>query len=342
MAVKTLFIRQAPAVLEVADGQTLLEAALAQDVPYPHGCRAGRCGACKSRLVAGEVDLLPHSRHALTDDEKAGGLILACRAVPRTDVAVAWVASDLAALPPSCMREGVVLSIDALTHDIRRVRIGLTDGAPLAFAAGQYADIRFGNAPARSYSMANPPGDPVLEFHIRRVPGGVVSGHVHTVLKPGDPVTLEIPRGASHLRDGHCGPMLCLAGGSGLAPIKAIVETALALGMRQPIHVYFGAREEHDLYLTGHFQDLARRHANLCFVPVLSEARATRHRRGLVTRAAAEDLPRLHGWKVYAAGPPAMVDAAMEMAFARGLAAEDLHADVFFTPDALAPAGGEA
>ena len=336
MSIKTIDIRQARIRLPAQEGQTILEAALQHGVCYPHGCRSGRCGSCKTRLIEGEVDMLQHTRYALTDEERAGGFILACRAVPRTDVAVAWLGDDdEAAAAPAQAFEATIVALDDLTHDIKRLRVR-PDGAAPDFAAGQYADIRFGQLPARSYSMANRPGEPELEFHIRRVPGGVVSSHLHTAVRAGDRVALQAPRGASHLRACHRGPMLCIAGGSGLAPIKSIVETALAHGMQQAIHVYFGARAQQDLYLLDHFEALVRRHRNLVFIPVLSEARSDTHRVGFVTRAAADDLPDLRGWKAYVAGPPTMVEAAMQMACSRGLGAQDMHADVFYTPETSA------
>lgn len=340
MATKLVDIRQARTTLEVPDGQTILDAALAAGIPYPHGCRSGRCGSCKSRLIEGEVELLQHSRFALTDEEKTAGLILACRALPQTNTAVAWLGSeDDDDVQPPRRLVGIVTCLDDLTHDIKLVRIKPHDGAPLLFTAGQYAQVGFDGAPARSYSMANWHGDDGLEFHIRRVPGGITSEHVHSGLKIGDKATLEFPMGSSYLRQHHSGPILCIAGGSGLAPIKSIAETALAHGMKQPIHVYFGVRAERDLYLVEHFEALAERHSNLTFAAVLSEAHTSRHRSGFVTQAVANDLDDFDGWKTYVAGPPPMVDAAMDLVFARGLRKEDIHADVFFTPEELrAPA----
>lgn len=316
MTAKLVDIRQARTSLEVQDGQTVLDAALAAGIPYPHGCKSGRCGSCKSRLIEGEVELLQHSRFALTDEEKADGLILACRALPQTDAAVAWLGSDDDDAQPPRHLNGIVTYLDDLTHDIKLVRVAPEDGASLLFTAGQYAQVGFNGVPARSYSMANWHGDDGLEFH-----------------RTGDKATLEFPLGSSSLRLHHSGPILCIAGGSGLAPIKSIVETALAHGMKQPIHVYFGVRVERDLYLVEHFQVLAKRHPNLTFAPVLSEAQSAPYRSGFVTQVVAEDLSDLDGWKAYVAGPPPMVDAAMEVAFARGLRKENMHADVFFTPE---------
>jgi ferredoxin-NAD(P)+ reductase (naphthalene dioxygenase ferredoxin-specific) len=336
MTARFVDIRQARSILNVQEGQTVLDAALAAGIPYPHGCRSGRCGSCKSRLIEGEVELLQHSRFALTEEEKAGGLILVCRAVPQTNAAVAWLGSDDDdAVEPSRRLAGIVTHLDDLTHDIKSVRIAPADGSPLLFTAGQYAQVGFAGVPARSYSMASRHGDDSLEFHIRRVPDGVTSAHVHDALKAGDKVDLEFPLGSSYLRQHHSGPILCIAGGSGLAPIKSIVETALAHGMRQPIHVYFGVRAERDLYLVQHFQALAERHANLTFAPVLSEAQSAQYRSGFVTQAVAGDVSDLDGWKAYVAGPPPMVDAALEMAFERGMRREDMHADVFFSPERL-------
>ncbi len=331
MTAKRVDIRQARASLSVKSGQTILDAALVAGIPFPHGCRSGRCGSCKSRLIAGEVEMLQHSRFALTEEEKAAGLILACRARPVTDATVAWLDED--DIQPSRRVNGLVTAIEDLTHDIKLVRITPETSDPLLFTAGQYAQIGFDGVPVRSYSMANGHGDAALEFHIRRVPGGITSDHVHRTLKIGDPATLDLPLGASFLRQHHNGPILCVAGGSGLAPIKAIVEAALSQGMGQPIHVYFGVRAERDLYLVEHFQALAKRHQSLVFTPVLSEERSARYRSGFVAEAVAEDRSDLDGWKAYVAGPPPMVDATMHVAFERQLRAEDLHADVFFTPE---------
>lgn len=328
-------IRQAGRVITVPEGRTILEVALAEEIAYPHGCRSGRCGSCKSRLVSGEVDLLEHTRFALSDEEKAQGLILACRALPRSDAFVAWLGGDeeLADHPRRRLRCRVV-GIEDATHDIKRVRLAVEDGAPLLFSAGQYARVTFPGAPPRDYSMASWPGEPELEFHIRRIPGGAATVRVHARLKLGDRVAVDGPLGSSYLREKHAGPILCIAGGSGLAPIKSIVETALGQGMKQPIHVYFGARTERDLYLVDHFEGLEARHTNLTFTPILSAASPQpRWRTGFVTDAIVQDLQDLDGWKAYVAGPPVMVDAAIEVTTSRGLRPQDLHADVFFTPE---------
>jgi CDP-4-dehydro-6-deoxyglucose reductase/ferredoxin-NAD(P)+ reductase (naphthalene dioxygenase ferredoxin-specific) len=178
------------------------------------------------------------------------------------------------------------------------------------------------------------PGDTEIEFHIRRIPGGATSERIASALRVGDPVEVRGPLGSSYLREHHTGPILAVAGGSGLAPVKSIVETALAHGLRQPIRLYFGVRSERDLYLVDHFERLANAYDSLTFIPVLSEEPGSdRFRTGFVTDAIASDIRDLDGWKAYLAGPPAMIDAAGPLLIERGLRMEDMHADVFFTPE---------
>lgn len=322
----------------VADVQTILSAALAEGIDYPHGCKSGRCGNCKSRLASGDVDLLDHSRFALPAEERDAGLILACRAVPQGPVSVAWLEDEDAVSHPVQDMSAEVVETGFLTHDILRLRVRV-DGAPLLFAPGQYATLKLPDVPARDYSMANSPGADTLEFHVRRVPGGRTSTTIHDRLRVGDRLGITGPRGAAHLRSGHTGPILAVAGGSGLASILSILESAVAQGMRQPIRVYVGGRDERDLYGLDWLAALAERYGNTTVTPVLSAPSAPTHRRtGFLHAAVRADLQDLDGWKVYTAGPPMMTDALTEVVLASGLQPADLHADVFFTPEDVAGA----
>lgn len=319
---------QAGQIIELEPGQTILAGALAKGVPFPHCCRSGQCGQCKSRLIEGEVLLLDHTEFALSREEKADGQILACCAVPQGPVSVEWLDKPD---HPNRKLQCRVSDIEALTHDIVRIRLDL-GGQPFSFSAGQHARISLGGLPARDYSMANCPDQNELEFHIRHAPDGKTSSFIHSKLNPDDSLTLEGPFGTSHLRQDHSGPILAVAGGSGLAPIHSIVSTALELGMEQPIHVYFGARAERDLYMLDRFQLLTDRHPNLRFMPVLSEQPSEHFRTGIVSAAIAEDFDGLQEWKAYVSGPPPMVKATMLVLAAAGLESRNLHADVFSTP----------
>jgi CDP-4-dehydro-6-deoxyglucose reductase/ferredoxin-NAD(P)+ reductase (naphthalene dioxygenase ferredoxin-specific) len=327
----TVAVRQHSTPVVVSEGDTILEAALAQGVPYPHGCRSGNCGACKSRLESGDVELAAYSEFALSDEERAQGLILACRAMPWSDAVVSWLESEEVVLHPERRLACRVVGIEAMTHDITGVRLAVESGGPFIFSAGQYASVRFADLPARDYSMANRPDKSELEFHIRRMGAGSVSAHVAEHLRLGDRVMVRGPFGTSYLRDKHTGPIIAIAGGSGLAPIKSIIDTALHQGLRQPMQLFFGARDERDIYLEDHFTMLAARHANFRFIPVLSAPSAPTARRvGLVHEAAA-DLDALDGAKAYLAGPPPMVEAATILLLERGVRRADIHADAFYT-----------
>jgi len=313
---------------------TILDAALDAGIDYPFGCQSGSCGACKTRLISGEVELADHTELALNAKEREAGLILACRATPKTDCTVVFLEDSEAHRHPVRTLAGQVVATERLTHDILLVRIGFKGGeAPLAFSAGQFASLSFPGAPARDYSMANTPGGETLEFHIRHIPNGVVSTLVHRADIVGQPVTVKGPYGVSYLRHEHAAPFLAAAGGSGLAPIASIVETALQLGMRQRIMLYFGARTERDLYYVERFEHLARTFPNLQYVPVLSmtDASETRLRTGFLADAIRADHSDLRGWKTYIAGPPPMVDTVTEAVRALGVAPGDCHTDPFFT-----------
>jgi CDP-4-dehydro-6-deoxyglucose reductase/ferredoxin-NAD(P)+ reductase (naphthalene dioxygenase ferredoxin-specific) len=187
--------------------------------------------------------------------------------------------------------------------------------------------------------MANVPGDPLLEFHVRRTEGGAVSAHVAGKLRVGDAVRVEGPFGTSYLRETHRGPIIAVAGGSGMAPIKSVVEHALHKGLPQHIYFYFGVRSPRDLYLHDHFAALAERHKNLHFMPVLSETEDQGLRYGLVHEAVAQDFDEFDGCKAYLAGPPVMVEAATRLFEERGMRRVDIHADAFYTAAEMAQAG---
>lgn len=282
--------------------------------------------------------MLEHSRFALPHEERDGGLILACRAVPKGPVSVTWLEDEDAISHPVRDMSAEVVGTGLLTHDILRLRLRV-DGAPLLFASGQYATLKLPGVPARDYSMASSPGADVLEFHVRRVSDGRTSTAIHDRLRAGDRVRVTGPRGSAHLRTGHTGPILAVAGGSGLAPILSILESAVAQGLRQPIRVYVGGRDERDLYGLDRLATLAARHGNMTVTPVLSAPSAPTDRRtGFLHAAVRADLHDLDGWKVYTAGPPVMIDALTGVVLASGLQRADLHADVFFTPENAAGA----
>jgi naphthalene 1,2-dioxygenase ferredoxin reductase component len=330
--VATVRIRQWPTPIGLAPGEAVLDAALAAGVPYPHGCQSGNCGACKSLLLSGAVEMTPYSEFALTDEEKAQGLVLACRSMADDDIEIAWMEGEDLALHALRALDCRVEGLQRLTHDITAVTLAIEAGGPFDFTAGQFARVSFPGQKPRDFSMANTPDAGHLVFHIRHMPGGAVSAFVANELRVGMPVQVAGPFGIAHYRDAHTGPILLLAGGSGLAPIASILETALARGRRGPIHLYFGARDERDVYLEERFRALAAEHANLTYTVVLSQPEGpTQRRTGFLHEAVAADFQTLDGAKAYVAGPPVMVEAVTPVLVRRQMRREDIHADAFYT-----------
>ena len=320
-------------------GQTVLEALLAHGVGFAYSCQAGNCGTCRCELVSGDITELEYSEHALSAEERSRGIVLACRLQVWSNVVVRRLDPEDFVVHPSRVMRCKVVDLTALTHDILRLRMDIVAGGPFAFSAGQFASLEFPVAPGfvRDYSMANRADEKLLEFHIRILPAAnSVSRRAAAALKPGDLVKVCGPLGTSYLRAQHAGPMLCIAGGSGLAPIKSIVETALEGGFGQPVHLYFGVRAERDVYFEAQLAELQRRFPSFKAHIVLSEpgaqgaASLLPRRVGFVTAAVAADFPVLAGFKAYLAGPPPMVDAATALVRERGVESRDIHADAFF------------
>jgi len=322
-----------PQTAPALTGETILESLLQAGIAFPHNCQSGNCGACKCELIEGDILDLPYSEYALSSDERSRNLILACRTQVWGDCSVRMLeAEDMVAHPSRVMRCRVA-GIADLTHDIRELKLAIEAGGPYTFSAGQHARLKFGpGIPERSYSMANTPNQGLLEFHIRQVPRGLASGYVFTSLHLGAEVTVSGPLGNAYLRQNHGGPILAVAGGSGLAPIKSIIETALASDPSRELHLYFGSRDERDIYLESHLNELVRAFPNLLLNIVLSQPSGpTARRTGTVVDAVMADLKSFDGFKAYVAGPPPMVEAMQRELLDRGMALRDIHADAFYS-----------
>lgn len=333
MSASIRILTEPPQIIAATMGETILTNALQAGIFFPHNCQSGNCGACKCELVDGDVLELPYSEYALSAEERSRNLILACRAQIWGDCTVRLLEAEEAVLHPSRVMRCRVDAITDLTHDIRGLKLSILVGGPYTFTAGQHAHLKFGpGIPERNYSMANHPADDVLEFHIRAVPRGQASGYVFTSLHAGAEVKVSGPLGNAYLRENHRGPILAVAGGSGMAPIKSICDTALQNDPERKIHLYFGVRDERDVYLEPYLQELTRRHPNFSFDIVLSQPlQKTSRRRGLIGDAVAADLASFDGYKAYVAGPPPMVEAVQQFLLGRGMALRDIHADAFYS-----------
>ena len=316
----------------VEPGETILAAALRQGHPLPYSCRNGSCGACKGRVLAGEIDYGVYEEKALSPAERAAGKALFCQALPLTDVVIEAreiaAAKDIVIKTLPCR----VVNMERAAHDVMILSLKLPQTETFKFLAGQYIDILLRDGQRRSFSLANPPPyTDALQLHVRHVPGGTFTTHVFTAMKEKDLLRLRGPLGIFFLRESER-PVILVAGGTGFAPIKSIVEDAIARGLTQPMHLYWGARARRDLYLNALAEGWARAHAHIRYTPVLSAPSADdtgSGRTGWVHEAVVADHPDLGGFDVYASGPPPMIEAARAAFFARGLPEDRLYYDSF-------------
>lgn len=319
---------------EAAADQTILDAALEAGLLLPYGCRDGACGACKGRILSGAVDYGTGPATALTDAERAAGMALFCRAMPCSDLVLearnVSRAGDIPVKKLPCR----VQTLKRLADDVMMLEIKLPASEPFQFRAGQYIDFLLADGRRRSFSIANAPHRTGhLELHIRLIPGGQFTTHVFQTMKERDILRLEGPLGSFFLREESDKPIVLLAGGTGFAPIKSIVEHALHIGLARPMVLYWGARTRAGLYMDELARGWAQTLPNFRYIPVLSDATendAWNGRTGLVHRAVMDDLPDLSGYEVYACGAPAMIEAARADFVADcGLAENAFFADAF-------------
>ena len=333
--------------LRVTPGQPILQAALSAGLNLPHSCKSGHCGSCRARLLAGAIHYPNGPPLGITAEEVGRGDILLCQARAHSDLTVqarliASVADvEIKTLPCRIAR------LTPLAPDVMQLWLRLPAVERLRFHPGQYLDVLLENGRRRSFSIASPPHDSeALELHVRRVNGGGFSERLFGAaagvgsLGTGALLRIEGPIGQFSYREG-LGPVLMVAGGTGFAPLKSMLRHMLETGIRRDLHLYWGARHTQDVYEEALVLEWVRRHPQLKFTAVLSEAsaaEAAHHRAGWVHEAVLADYPELARFEVYAAGPPAMIEA-MRTHFPRhGLSTERLYFDSFdYAPDARPP-----
>jgi NAD(P)H-flavin reductase/ferredoxin len=319
-------------IVPVRPGETILEAALRDGIAFPYECRNGGCGRCKCTVSYGSVEHGPHQESVLTAAERAAGLVLACSAMPLTDLELEYVP----VAPPGGIRaaehRAKVVALRHASDDVMIVRLAV-EGRPVRFYPGQYLNVVLPDGARRSFSFATAPhAGGEIELQIRRIPGGRFTTHVFTQMKVGDSLVFEGPLGSFFLRDDSDKPIIFVAGATGFAPVKSMVEHAFHVGMKRRMILYWGVRSLSDLYLPELPKQWAAEHPNFTFVPVLSAPRPEDHwtgRTGLVHEAILADFPSLAGHQIYACGSVAMVEAAHPAFMAHGMSQDDCFSDAF-------------
>ena len=323
-------------------GELILDAGLEAGIGLPHNCRGGACGTCKSQVLEGEVDHGWVMSFAISDEEKAAGKCLICQSRPlsptlviRTDNKVAGAEE---APPAPIDAQGLVIAAEPLTPSIRRLVVALPPGVRFRYLAGMHVELKTpGVARPRTYSIATAPDDEglppdsLLEFFVTRHENGQASGWLHGPELLGAPIDLHGPYGNFRLPKDADGPVLCLAGGSGLSPILAIARRALASGFASPMRLILSVRDRSEVFALDALHALARRHANFTYQVTLTRAdeAAPGWRLGRIPDWLDEAFSDLAPWHALAAGPPPFVDACVAKAQALGAAPERILTDSF-------------
>jgi CDP-4-dehydro-6-deoxyglucose reductase, E3 len=311
----------------VSEGATLLESALAAGVSLPNNCRGGACGTCRVRLVEGAVHYAERPL-ALEPEDEAAGFALACQALPRSDVVIS-VAPPEPMAPPQIITARVV-GVRAVGTDVAEVRLAADESIELEFLPGQHLDVLLADGARRSFSMASIPGAGEVVLHVRRIPGGRFTAGELGRLEPGDALRIEMPLGTFHYHAEDDRQILMVATGTGLAPIRSMLEDLLENALRPPIALYWGARTAADLYAHEELSAWASRHEEFDYVPVLSRAGPEWNgRRGRVQHAVAQDLPDLSDYAIYLCGSAAMVADAKAAFIAGGAEERFVHTDSY-------------
>ncbi len=313
--------------------ESVLDAALRAGIQLPYGCRSGTCGACKAVLVEGEIHYGSTEPEALTEDDLINNRILCCQARAGTDLVLRIKTVQETREIPIKTLPSRVMHMKQLSHDVMGLWLKLPSSERLQFLAGQYIDILMKDGRERSFSLANAPhDDEYLQLQIRYYDGGVFSELVFKEMKEKTLLRIKGPFGNFFLREESDRPSLFIAGGTGFAPVKSIIEHMIAKQDKRPVSLYWGVRAKRDLYQDELARSWAEEHDNIKYVPVLSEPMEGdewQGKTGFVHEAVLEDFSDFSDFDVYASGPPVMVQAVHEALTTRGLPEERLYSDAF-------------
>lgn len=316
----------------VNEGDTLLAAALNAGFALPYGCRNGACGACKGKVLAGDVDLGAYQESALTPEDKTRGMALFCCATARSDLSIevkeVGAVKDIPVKTLPCRVE----RLEKLADDVMALFLKLPANERLQFLPGQYLDFLLKDGKRRSFSLAHSPEeDALIELHVRHVPGGQFTDHVFGAMKVKDIMRINGPHGSFFLRESDK-PAIFVAGGTGFAPIKSMLSHAFHHRVDRQFVLYWGARRLRDLYQAEVPARWQSEQERFDFIPVLDQPAPEDNwpgRTGRVHEAVLADFKDLSGYEVYVCGAPPMVQAARRDFLARGLPEEAFFSDAF-------------
>ena len=318
----------------IRPSQTILEAAISAGINIPYGCQNGSCGACKAKVINGNVVIDNYQRTVLSDVEKKDGFTLCCKALATEDLVVQTREAEIAPENAPKIFPVRVESLVKLNNEVMKMLLKLPGNEVLKFKAGQYIEFLMEDGSRRAFSIASSPYDDLIELHLRLIEGGKFTHHVFEEMKVKSIHKIEAPIGQFYLRE-SVKPIIFIAGGTGFAPIKSIIEDMCIKKIKRPIFLYRGVREFNNLYMHNLCLDWEKSIDEFTYIPV-SENKSEDCdylRIGLVHKIALEDLKDLENTQVYCCGAPGLVEAAFKEFTSRGLPEEEFFADAFtFAP----------
>lgn len=326
-------------VVEIEDGQTILDAALRAGIYLPHACCHGLCGTCKVQVVEGEVEHGEASSFALMDFERDEQNCLACCATAESDLVIE---ADIEEDPdsdnlPVQDYTGTVSRIETLSPTIKGVWLTLSNSEGMRFQAGQYINLELPNGiGSRAFSIASAPADAnEIELNIRIVPGGRGTQYVHESLQVGETLSVSGPYGRFFVKKSADVPVIFMAGGSGLSSPRSMIFDLLNEGFTHPMTLIYGQRTQQELYYHNEFVALAENNDNFSYVPALSDEPADsdwQGFRGFVHEAAKEHFDNdFRGNKAYLCGPPLMVESCITTLMQGRLFERDIYTEKFIS-----------
>jgi CDP-4-dehydro-6-deoxyglucose reductase len=330
---KQVTIQNSGHTFEVRPSQTVLQAAIEADIHIPYGCRNGACGSCKAKLVSGKVMHNDYQSSAMSDAELAAGNALLCCTMALEDLTIECrEVGGLTGIKPRILPARVAKK-EQLSHDVIALHLQLPASERLQFLAGQYIEFILKDGKRRAFSIANAPHDSeFIELHIRVIPGGVFSAYVANEMQEKAILRLEAPFGNFFLREDSSKPIIFVAGGTGFAPVKGIIEHILHNNIKRDIILYRGARQLQDLYMHELSERWAKLAPNIQYIPVLSEPAESDNwqgRTGLVHEAVLADIKDLSGYQAYVCGAPGMCEIAHNTFVQQGLLPDEFFSDAF-------------
>ena len=315
----------------VKPSQTILEAAILAGINLPFGCKSGSCGSCKTKILEGQAfheEIMPG---ALNEAEQKTGQHLLCKTYATSDLIIEDTYSVETNFPPKISPVRVE-SINQLNHDVIQVILKLPAGESVKFQAGQYLEFILADGSRRAFSMANCPGDDLIELHIRVIEGGKFTNYILKDMPEKSLHRIELPLGQFYLRDAE-NPIIFVAGGTGFAPIKSIINYMIKTNNNRKIYLYRGMRFKKDLYQSEVIDDWYSSGLDISVFNVFSDEEVDGNKKKLVHQQVLDDYQSLHDFQVYCCGAPPMIETAYHSFIEYGLQNENFFSDAFtFAP----------